>query len=107
MLKLVFLAVLALPALSMQSAKPPKPPKPPKVEIPRSPHEQARIDFRHAHPCPTSGRDSGACPGYVVGYLTQLSCGGMDVATNMQWQTPEQAKAANKAAKAGCASPAR
>jgi hypothetical protein len=93
MRKLAILVALSWPVMSMQV---PKPPRPAKVEIPKSPHEQARSDFEHAHPCPSTGRSSGACPGYVGGYLTPRACGGTDVAANMQWQTPEAARAAKK-----------
>src|SRR5438093_8334790 len=28
--------------------------------------ETAKRDFEHHHPCPSTGKTSGACPGYVV-----------------------------------------
>src|SRR5436190_8807231 len=28
--------------------------------------EGAKLDFEHNHPCPSTGKISGACPGYVV-----------------------------------------
>lgn len=35
-------------------------------------------------------------PGYVVDHITALACGGADDASNMQWQTIEDAKAKDK-----------
>ena len=90
-------------ALSASAAKNPKPPKMPVI---RSPHEQAKHEFEAAHPCPSTGRSSGQCPGFVVGYLTPLGCGGADTAMNMRWVTPEQNKAAKKTERHGCNSAA-
>jgi hypothetical protein len=42
--------------------------------------------FRATHPCPTTGKRSGACPGYVVDHLWPLCAGGCDDPSNMQWQ---------------------
>jgi hypothetical protein len=38
----------------------------------------ARADFQRSHPCPATGRTSGACPGYVVDHVKPLACGGAD-----------------------------
>jgi len=38
----------------------------------------ARAEFQRAHPCPSTGRSSGACPGYVVDHVTPLKRGGAD-----------------------------
>jgi hypothetical protein len=94
--------VLSLLSLPLDAAKEPKPPKPAKIAPPRSPHEQAKIDFRRTHPCPSTGRDAGSCPGYVIGYLTPLACDGPDSPFNMIWRTTEAEKAARKAEKSVC-----
>lgn len=47
----------------------------------------ARAEFIREHPCPATGRTSGACPGYVVDHVNALECGGADAPSNMQWQT--------------------
>jgi hypothetical protein len=60
----------------------------------RSP--EARRDFMKSHPCPSTGKTSGACPGYVVDHVTPLKRGGADAPFNMQWQTIEQGKAKDK-----------
>src|SRR6478736_4902707 len=62
--------------------------------IRRSP--QARSAFIHSHPCPSTGRRSGACPGYVVDHVIPLKRGGADSPWNMQWQTKAEAKAKDK-----------
>ena len=56
----------------------------------------ARAGFEHSHPCPSTGKTSGACPGYVVDHVTPLKRGGADAPSNMQWQTVEAAKAKDK-----------
>jgi hypothetical protein len=57
---------------------------------------KAREDFMHQHPCPSTGKTSGACPGYVVDHVQALKHGGRDDPGNMQWQTTAEAKAKDK-----------
>lgn len=52
--------------------------------------------FEREHPCPSTGRSSGRCPGYVVDHVKPLECGGADAPSNMQWQTASQAKQKDK-----------
>ena len=63
-------------------------------------HIKRRSSARHAfmerHPCPSTGRTSGACPGYVVDHVIALKHGGADDPANMQWQTKAAAKAKDK-----------
>lgn len=56
----------------------------------------AKDAFKRQHPCPSTGRSSGACPGYVVDHKIALECGGLDSPLNMQWQTTAAAKAKDK-----------
>jgi len=58
--------------------------------VARSP--QAKSDFKKSHPCPATGKSSGACPGYVIDHVKPLKRGGADHPSNMQWQTKEAAK---------------
>ena len=56
----------------------------------------ARSDFKRSHPCPSPGRSSGACPGYVIDHIQALKHGGSDTPDNMQWQSKEEAKAKDR-----------
>jgi hypothetical protein len=56
----------------------------------------AKSAFERQSPCPSTGRTSGRCPGYVVDHVTALECGGADAPSNMQWQTTADAKAKDK-----------
>ena len=56
----------------------------------------ARRAFQKAHPCPSTGKHSGACPGYVVDHVVPLKRGGADAPSNMQWQTVQAAKAKDR-----------
>ncbi len=62
--------------------------------IKRDPHQRAA--FMKSNPCPSTGRRSGACPGYVVDHVTPLKRGGADRPSNMQWQSTRNAKAKDK-----------
>jgi len=62
--------------------------------IARSP--KAKSDFKKQHPCPSTGKSSGACPGYVVDHVKPLKRGGADAPNNMQWQSKEAAKKKDK-----------
>jgi len=53
-------------------------------------------EFERQKPCPSTGRTSGPCPGYVRDHIVPLACGGADAVSNMQWQTTEEAKAKDK-----------
>jgi hypothetical protein len=50
-------------------------------------------EFQREHPCPSTGRTSGACPGYTKDHVKPLACGGPDAVSNLQWQTVRDAKA--------------
>jgi hypothetical protein len=57
----------------------------------RNPH--GKRDFIRLNPCPSTGKTSGRCPGYVVGYVVPLDRGGADDLTNMVWVNKAEAKA--------------
>jgi hypothetical protein len=80
MIKRVLLTIAALALAGAAEARDPK-----------VPHE-----FQRTHPCPSTGRTSGACPGYVRDHVVPLCKGGPDSVSNMQWQTVEAGKAKDK-----------
>ena len=50
-------------------------------------------EFQRGQPCPSTGRTSGACPGYRKDHVVPLACGGPDAVSNLQWQTIADARA--------------
>jgi hypothetical protein len=56
----------------------------------------ARNAFKKTHPCPSTGKTTGPCPGYVIDHIKALKHGGADSPSNMQWQTESEAKAKDK-----------
>jgi hypothetical protein len=64
------------------------------AKTPRS--AAAKAEFKRAHPCPSTGKSRGACPGYVVDHIQPLCAGGPDRPDNMQWQTVSDAKAKDR-----------
>jgi hypothetical protein len=58
--------------------------------------EAAKDAFKREHPCPSTGKRSGPCPGYVIDHIQPLSKGGADAPANMQWQTTAAAKAKDR-----------
>lgn len=56
----------------------------------------AKHAFERWQPCPSTGKTSGRCPGYIVDHVKPLECGGPDDPSNMQWQTVAAAKAKDK-----------
>jgi hypothetical protein len=57
---------------------------------------QAKHDFMKSHPCPSTGKTSGPCKGYVIDHVQPLKRGGADSPSNMQWQTTAAAKAKDR-----------
>lgn len=55
-----------------------------------------RESFKRSHPCPSTGKKFGACPGYTIDHIKPLKRGGADAPSNMQWQTKEEARAKDK-----------
>jgi hypothetical protein len=56
----------------------------------------AKDAFKREQPCPSTGKGSGGCPGYVIDHVDPLECGGPDAPSNMQWQTIADGKAKDK-----------
>ncbi len=57
---------------------------------------KAKTEFKQLHPCPSTGKPKGRCPGYIIDHIKPLACSGADAPSNMQWQTVEDAKAKDK-----------
>jgi len=67
-------------------------------------HRSAKVrrDFQHSHPCPSTGKRSGACPGYVKDHIKPLCAGGADATWNMQWQTVSDGKVKDRGERQVC-----
>jgi hypothetical protein len=70
----------------------------------RIPRDRSEVRaFQREHPCPSTGKPRGACPGWVVDHRIALCVGGPDKRDNMQWQTMEEAAAKDRwECKPGC-----
>jgi hypothetical protein len=60
-------------------------------------------EFQREQPCPSTGRTSGACPGYRKDHVVPLACGGPDAVSNLQWQTIAEARAKDTWERRACA----
>jgi hypothetical protein len=63
---------------------------------------EVKHEFQRQHPCPSTGRTTGRCPGYIKDHVVPLACGGPDSASNLQWQTTADAKAKDRWERRGC-----
>lgn len=56
--------------------------------------------FQRTHPCPSTHKTSGACPGFVKDHRIPLSCArpreDLDVVSNLQWQSAAAGKAKDR-----------
>lgn len=41
--------------------------------------------YQKIHPCPSTGRTTGKCPGWSLDHVIPLACGGCDSIENLQW----------------------
>jgi hypothetical protein len=64
---------------------------------------EVKHEFQRQHPRPSTGRPTGACPGYIKDHVVPLACGGPDSVANLQWQTVQAAKAKDKCERKPCA----
>lgn len=92
----------ALIALSVTSCSTPPPQLTSPPHIQRDAHGRivrsaaAIAAFKRLHPCPSTMKPTGPCPGYIIDHVIALKRGGADSPANMQWQTVEDAKAKDR-----------
>lgn len=67
---------------------------------PRSMAERAAF-VRH-HPCPSTGLNRGACPGWEVDHVLALCAGGADSRWNMQWLSVAEHRGKSRTDRAMC-----
>lgn len=61
-----------------------------------------RTEFVREHPCPSTGKTHGACPGWVVDHVIPLCAGGADDPNNMQWQEKKESLEKDKDERREC-----
>lgn len=61
-----------------------------------------RKAFTREHPCPVTGKRSGACPGWQVDHIVALCAGGPDEPSNMQWLRVEDHRIKTRGDRATC-----
>ena len=44
------------------------------------------VAFKSIHPCPSTGKPTGSCPGWQMNHVIPLACGGIDAVSNLSWQ---------------------
>jgi hypothetical protein len=86
--------------LKVPAHRPTRPPAAKGTKPKRS--TEAKDLFKHSHPCPSTGKSRGACPGYVIDHIIPLCAGGADAPSNMQWQTAAAAKAKDATERREC-----
>lgn len=59
-------------------------------------HHYERQKFQQHNHCPSTGKSSGPCPGFVIDLGLPVRCGGKDVESNMIWVTESVAKERSK-----------
>lgn len=42
-------------------------------------------EFQRIHPCPSTGKTTGACAGWAKNHIVPLACGGCDSIPNLSW----------------------
>jgi hypothetical protein len=75
----LLLALLLLPSLSSAACP----------TIPRS--AKVLRDFQRGHPCPSTGKTTGACPGWIRDHKWPLCAGGTDTVDNLVWSPKAEA----------------
>ena len=62
--------------------------------------------FQRQHPCPSTGKTTGACPGWIKDHIIPLclglGAGGIDSTANLQWQTIAESRRKDKIERQMC-----
>lgn len=80
---LVFLLLLASLALAQDPRYGGPPARDADGSIKRS--RAVLREFQRIHPCPSTGKTTGACPGWHLDHVVPLVCFGLDAVQNLQW----------------------
>ncbi len=56
-------------------------------------HRAPLIAFQHVHPCPSTNRTTGPCPGYQKDHRVPLCFSGADEIWNLQWLSIKEHRA--------------
>lgn len=56
-------------------------------------------DFQKIHPCPSTGLQTGPCPGWAKDHVISLACGACDTIENLQWLPNDIKSSSNPHAK--------
>lgn len=59
--------------------------------------------FRRANPCPSTGKTTGKCPGWVVDHKYPLCANGADAPENLQWEPIEHSYTKDRLEREVCA----
>jgi hypothetical protein len=91
-----FLRFIALPSLICCLSLP--------IAASASKHRSRAVarEFQREHPCLSTGRAAGACPGYWRDHVVPLACGAPDAVSNVRWQTVADARAKDAWERRGC-----
>ena len=63
---------------------------------------KAKYQFRKTHPCPSTGKTKGPCPGWIADHKIPLCMDGPDHPDNFQWITVTEAKVKDRKDKRDC-----
>lgn len=87
MIRLAFLLLISLQAFAMDPLTEQRYCGPPKRSASGEIIRRADVlaAFKRAHPCPSTGRTTGACLGWSMDHVIPLACGGCDAVSNLQW----------------------
>lgn len=63
---------------------------------------KVRREFQLANPCPSTGKTTGPCVGWVKDHRIPICAGGPDTIENLMWQEVEEAKRKDRLERSIC-----